>query len=122
MPLPRLKKIEHMDKIITIIGNLFDNATEAVREQDEGHIEITINYEDNYFCFDIADNGPGMITSDFKETSRIGLSTKGENRGYGLYLVNKALTELDGKLHVSSEKGAGTKFQVKIPYEGDSND
>ncbi len=26
LPLPRLKKIEHMDKIITIIGNLFDNA------------------------------------------------------------------------------------------------
>ncbi|MBO1910971.1 two-component system sensor histidine kinase DcuS, partial [Microvirga sp. 3-52] len=60
--------------------------------------------------------------ADFEQTSQIGLSTKGENRGYGLYLVNKALTELGGKLDISSEKGAGTRFHVKIPYEGDTND
>ena len=119
-PLPRLNKIEHMDKIITIIGNLFDNATEAVRDQENGQIEITVNYRDKHLCYDIRDNGPGISAAYFEEISRIGLSTKGEGRGYGLYLVNKALTELGGKLQISSEKGTGTQFQVKIPYEGGS--
>ncbi len=121
-PLPGLKKIEHMDKIITILGNLFDNASEAVRDQENGQIEIAINYKNKHFYFDIHDNGPGIGEADFEQTSQIGLSTKGENRGYGLYLVNKALTELGGKLDISSEKGAGTRFHVKIPYEGDTND
>ncbi|WP_172372134.1 DcuS/MalK family sensor histidine kinase [Sporosarcina jiandibaonis] len=117
-PLPPLKKIEHTDKVITIIGNLFDNASEAVRDQETGQIEITIDYKDKHFYFDIRDNGPGISATDFKKTSQIGLSTKGENRGYGLYLVNKALNELGGQLEVSSEKGAGAGFHVKIPYEG----
>lgn len=121
-PLPRLKKIEHMDKIITILGNLFDNASEAVKDQENGQIEIAINYKDKHFCFDIRDNGPGISAADFEKTSQIGLSTKGENRGYGLYLVNKALTELGGKLELSSVNIAGTRFQVMIPYEGETND
>ncbi len=65
----------------------------------------------SYFCFNIADNGPGIMTADFKETSRIGLSTKGENRGYGLYLVNKALTELDGKLMYPRKKELAPNFK-----------
>ncbi|QUW23107.1 two-component system sensor histidine kinase DcuS [Sporosarcina sp. Marseille-Q4063] len=121
-PLPWLKKIEHMDKIITILGNLFDNAVEAVRDQKNAQIEITINYKDKHFYFDIGDNGPGISAADFEKTSQIGLSTKGENRGYGLYLVNKALTELGGKLQISSENRAGTQFHVMIPYEGETND
>jgi CitB family two-component system sensor histidine kinase MalK len=121
-PLPGLKKIEHMDKIITILGNLFDNASEAVRDQENGQIEITVNYKDKHFYFDIHDNGPGIGAADFAKTSQIGLSTKGENRGYGLYLVNKALTELGGKLELSSENKTGTRFHVMIPYEGDTND
>ncbi|AOV07355.1 DcuS/MalK family sensor histidine kinase [Sporosarcina ureilytica] len=118
-PLPVLKNIAHMDKIITILGNLFDNACEAVREQIFAHIEMIINYEDNFFFFTIRDNGPGINES---EASKIGISTKGENRGYGLYLINKALTELGGTIKVTTSKDTGTEFNVKIPYEGDMHD
>lgn len=121
-PLPRLKKIENMDRIITILGNLFDNASEAVRDQEYAHIDITINYRDKHLLFNIKDNGPGFSGNNFEETSMIGLSTKGENRGYGLYLINKSLNELGGTIEVSQDKGAGTQFQVKIPYEGETND
>ena len=48
-----------------------------------------------------------------------GISTKGENRGYGLYLTKKALDELGGTLEVTSIKGDGAQFYVKIPYEGE---
>ena len=121
-PLPSLKKIEDMDRIITVLGNLFDNASEAVRDQEYAHIEITINYRDKHLLFDIKDNGPGFGMNNFEETSMIGLSTKGENRGYGLYLINKALNKLGGTIEVSLQKGEGTQFQVKIPYEGETND
>jgi len=121
-PLPRLKNIRDMDRIITVLGNLFDNASEAVRDQEYGLIEITVNYIDRHFLFDIKDNGPGFSEGDFQETSIIGLSTKGVNRGYGLPLINKALHELGGTIEVSQDKETGTLFQVKIPYEGDTND
>ncbi|MDS9471572.1 DcuS/MalK family sensor histidine kinase [Sporosarcina pasteurii] len=118
-PLPALKNIVHMDKIITIVGNLFDNASEAVRDQTFAHIEMTVHYENNFFYFDIRDNGPGLNEN---EASQIGISTKGENRGYGLYLINKALNELGGTIKVTTSKDTGTEFNVKIPYEGDIHD
>lgn len=118
-PLPKLKNIGHMDKIITIIGNLFNNASEAVRQQPFAQIDLTINYKDNDFFFTICDNGPGF---NAQEVSEIGVSTKGENRGYGLYLVNKALTELGGTMEIEALKNMGTEIRVKIPYEGEMHD
>src|SRR5690606_26128436 len=44
-PLPPLEKVEHMDRIITILGNLFDNACEAVSNRVDGQVHMTINYD-----------------------------------------------------------------------------
>lgn len=121
VPLPKLKKIDQMDKMITIIGNLFENAVEAVRHQEDASIDMYINYKDASFIFAITDNGPGFAQDDFVKLSTIGASTKGENRGYGLYMIQKAIDELNGKMEVFTE-ASGTTFSVKIPYEGDQDD
>ena len=118
-PLPIFKKIEHMDKIITILGNLCDNAYEAVSHQKIKRIRITINYIDKQFLFSLLDNGSGLIIKNDKKLFKKGVSTKGENRGYGLYLTKNALDELGGTLEVVSIKGDGAQFYVKIPYEGE---
>lgn len=120
-PLPKLKKMEEMDKIMTIIGNLFENAVEAVRHQEDASIEMNIDYQESYLLFTIRDNGPGFQKNVFQEASTIGLSTKGAHRGYGLYIVQKALDELHGQMEVVT-KETGTIFFVKIPYEGDLDD
>lgn len=117
--LPKLKNYARMDKIITVIGNLLDNASEAVRGQAFPHIKLSINYEKECFFFTICDNGPGF---NEREMSQVGVSTKGENRGYGLYLVKKALGELGGVIEVTVGDNGGTKVQVKIPYKEEVND
>jgi len=118
-PLPILKKIEQMDKIITIVGNLCDNAYDAVSQQQNKRIRMTINYLDKQFHFSLHDNGSGLIVENDANLFTKGLSTKGENRGYGLYLTKIALDELGGTLEVVSTKGDGAQFYVKIPYEGE---
>lgn len=120
--LPNLKNMEQMDRIITIIGNLFENAMEAVMENEAPSIGIAIKYENKQFSFAIKNNGPRFTEQDFEHTSVLGLSTKGENRGYGLYLINKAIDELDGTIKVTSNEEIGTQFHVTIPYEGDIDD
>ncbi|MCZ2258384.1 DcuS/MalK family sensor histidine kinase [Sporosarcina sp. G11-34] len=119
-PLPILRKIEQMDKIITILGNLCDNAYEAVNNQEEKSIRMTINYIDNEFHFSLKDNGYGLVLGNDEGLFVKGLSTKGENRGYGLYLTKKALDDLGGTLEITSVKGYGAEFHVKIPYEGEA--
>ncbi|MFB4162453.1 DcuS/MalK family sensor histidine kinase [Alteribacillus sp. JSM 102045] len=118
-PLPLLKDTEKMDALITIIGNLSENAYEAIADQKEKQIEMTINYINNYFYFTIKDNGPGMSNYARETLFHKGSSTKGEHRGIGMYLTKKALQELNGTISVFSEEEKGTVFEVKIPYEGD---
>lgn len=121
VPLPKLRKIDQMDKMMTIIGNLVENAVEAVRHQEDPYIEMNIDYKDSSFLFAITDNGPGFPNDNFVEYYTIGASTKGENRGYGLYMIQKAIDELNGKMEVFTET-SGTTFSVKIPYEGERDD
>jgi CitB family two-component system sensor histidine kinase MalK len=45
-----------------------------------------------------------------------GFSTKGDNRGFGLYLLAQAIERLEGDLIISSKTGKGTNFAVYIPY------
>lgn len=44
-----------------------------------------------------------------------GFSTKGENRGVGLFLANQQLRELGGTLAVESEPGVFTQFLFISP-------
>ncbi|WP_068674054.1 DcuS/MalK family sensor histidine kinase [Oceanobacillus sp. Castelsardo] len=118
--LPVLKNTKKIQAIITIIGNLIDNANEAVAYQSKRNVQITINYIDGNFHFSIQDNGPGLAPSEKETIFKKGISTKGRNRGYGLYLVKKSLDELGGTLEIYSEEDEGTVFDLIIPYEGDN--
>ncbi|GAB3043616.1 DcuS/MalK family sensor histidine kinase [Virgibacillus ainsalahensis] len=118
--LPVLGNTEKVQAIITMIGNLMDNANDAVAHQLDRCVLITINHINKQFHFTIQDNGPGLTPFEKETIFNKGLSTKGSNRGYGLFLTKKALDELGGTLEVYSEKGEGTVFDVIIPYEGDN--
>lgn len=118
-PVPILKEVQKMDKIITIIGNLCDNAYEAVLDQEEKKIQMTISHMDNQFHFSLQDNGGGLDVKGNETLFTKGISTKGEDRGYGLYLTKQALDDLGGTLQVTSVDGQGTQFSINIPYEGE---
>ncbi|MFZ4451180.1 DcuS/MalK family sensor histidine kinase [Salibacterium aidingense] len=118
-PLPVLRKTEQMDGLITVIGNLMDNAMEAVQNQARRHIKITIHYMDDVLYFAIRDNGRGMTEEEMENIYQSGISAKGRNRGYGMELTRKALQEMNGDIEIFSEKGTGTRIEVTVPYEGD---
>lgn len=120
-PLPPLEKVESMDKIITVLGNLFDNACDAVCDMESGQVLLTLNYEDSLFKFGVMDNGHGISEDIIQDIFERGVSTKGSGRGYGLYLAKTALDDLGGVWTVSSAKGRGTRFDVEIPYKGEQS-
>ncbi|SFO95993.1 DcuS/MalK family sensor histidine kinase [Salibacterium halotolerans] len=117
-PLPVLRHTERMDALITIIGNLFDNAVEAVQGQNNRWIRITINHIDGIFYFTIRDNGKGMTPAEKESLLRPGFSTKGMERGHGTVLIQKSLQTLNGEMEWFSQKEEGTVVEVTIPYEG----
>ncbi len=51
-----------------------------------------------------------------------GYSTKGKDRGVGLYLVHRSVSKLGGTIRYLSRAGQGTDFIVQLPYRAKSDE
>lgn len=80
-----------MIDVCKILGVFLDNAIEAVKKGKNKLVRIEIYIMDKELCVDISNNFKGNI--DFNKLGNSKYTTKGENHGYGLMLVNKILSE-----------------------------
>jgi len=104
---------EHM---LTILGNLLDNAIDAAKENKRVKPLISLGlYEDaENFIIKVEDSGEGLPSE--MDVFRKGASTKSGGRGIGLYNVTMALNALEGDIATgTSERLGGACFTVKIP-------
>ena len=113
-------------KLQEIYLNIMSN---AIKYTPDGHsIHVTINeteFDDKkaQYVFVCEDTGIGMapeyLPHIFDEFSREHTTTENKVSGTGLGLsIVKSFVELmNGKIHVESELGKGTKFTVEIPLE-----
>lgn len=99
-------------ELITILGNLIDNALDATK-QDGRPVTVLIDSDEALLTIEVKDHGTGMEST--KNIFKKGYSKKGKKRGYGLFLVNESVRQLNGTIHVSSEKGKGTIIEINIP-------
>jgi CitB family two-component system sensor histidine kinase MalK len=116
-PVPQPESPEIIHELITIIGNLIDNAVEAVEKMQEKRIDLVFEYLDEVLTIEVRDTGKGIAERQLDHIFQKGFSTKGENRGFGLHLLKGSVAKLGGELEYSSEVGRGTKFVVYIPYK-----
>ena len=115
--LPQPANDETTHELITIIGNLIENALEAISHTSSKKVNLAFDYADDILTIEVRDTGIGMNKETQNRITEKGFSTKGENRGYGLYLVTQAVDKLEGELIISSKPGKGTNFAVYIPYK-----
>lgn len=103
--------------LITILGNLIENALDAMAAQPEGEINLLLHYQNGWLSVEVSDDGPGIDPQDLSAIFNKGFSTKGENRGVGLFLARQQTESLGGEIAVESEPGVFTQFFVQIPWE-----
>ncbi|MEO7448195.1 MAG: sensor histidine kinase [Humibacillus sp.] len=106
--------------VVTIVGNLIDNALEAVAERADPagrRVSFDSRVEGAYAVLDVADTGPGLPPGAVADAFRRGWSTKAQGgegrRGIGLALVAQTVERLGGDLAVSGPPGA--TFTVRLP-------
>ncbi len=115
VPEPHDNQLTH--EIITVIGNLIDNSIDALANQNSKIIKVKLNYTQQKLKIDITDSGEGLSSHMQQKIFEKGYSTKGDNRGYGLYLINESVKKLNGSINVDNDSDGYTKFIVEIPYE-----
>ena len=109
--------------ITTVVGNLINNAFEAVGELNESQriVELKILENSRYYVFQT--RNPGYMDSELRtKIFTAGFSTKSgdSERGLGLASARHILSKYRGtSIVVSSQPECGVRFTVCIPkYEG----
>lgn len=124
-PLPEIGDPKIAHQLVTLLGNLIDNGLDAVQTMDNKEVTLRIAVLNEDWEMEISDTGPGITPEKIPEIFRRGYSTKGENRGIGLFLVSAVLDKLNGSMDVSGRPGQGMHFLIKIPLtmiSGNHND
>jgi len=106
------------DLLVTIIGNIIDNAMDAVLKTDDPNKIVHVFFTDlgDDLIIEVEDNGVGIPEEHRDKLFELGFSTKNDGQsGYGLFLVNRAVGKLGGYVTVSRNAGGGCIFTVVVP-------
>lgn len=103
--------------MVRIVGNLVDNALEAVRERPEAerHVRVRLWGEDQSISICVADSGPGVPPEAVEQIFIEGYSTKGTGRGVGLALVRRLVQRVGGQISLGHAPEGGALFEVLLP-------
>ncbi len=101
--------------LVTVLGNLVDNAVDAVTGVPGARIEVTVRPDGDSLLLRVADNGPGLPEGAAADVFRHGWSGKGEGRGLGLALVRQVAHRHGGTAEAAGSPGGGARFTVRLP-------
>lgn len=106
------------DALLTIVGNLVDNALDAVAESPAPRsVTVRLVQEDRHLTVSVTDSGPGVGAELAQRVFQDGYTTKpprnGLPRGLGLALVHRLVTRLGGR--ITARPGPGGAFVAELP-------
>ncbi|HXH89736.1 MAG TPA: sensor histidine kinase [Gaiellaceae bacterium] len=107
-------------ELITVVGNLVDNALDSVASVGGGSISVTLRDEPGGVVVQVRDSGPGVEPELVDEIFRDGFTTKVANgtgrRGLGLALVSQTVRRREGG-YITVENDSGALFTAFLPHD-----
>ena len=102
-----------------VVSNLISNAIKAI--DTKGIVRVILTHTRNEVLLTVADNGVGLSSDEIKHLfDRFYRVDSSRNRqlggqGLGLAITRNIVTQLGGRIHVTSEEGKGTTFHITLP-------
>lgn len=117
--LPRHSRFLSTDSLVTIIGNLIENALDAINceefeDSENEEVTIFIHEDEHNLIITVDDTGVGMTEETIEKIKKGRFSTKGKGRGTGMTLIRNIVENSEGELIIDSKMGIGTSITVII--------
>lgn len=90
-------------ELTVILSNLLNNAIEATSMIKNKEIEVYIGEDEKYYTISVKNYTENMENENLYNIFKIGYTTKGEGRGYGLYNIKEIVEKNKGKIRISLE-------------------
>jgi len=103
-----------------ILSNIIDN---AVKNTPEGHIEVMISQDnDKSLKITVSDTGRGISQTFQNEMylpfrRELSNGANGHGLGLGLTLTKEFCKLINGKIHIASKPGKGTRVSLTLPLD-----
>ena len=114
--LPEHSRYLSTHELVTVVGNLLENAIEAVNAQPpiaDRSVVMQLTEDETGLLIVLSDSGIGIREEDLPHIFDTGYSTKAHHgRGVGMALVKSVTDRHGGMLEVDSEPGSGTTFTL----------
>lgn len=119
--LPEHSRYLSTPELVSVIGNLLENAIEAVNAVSDNRtrtIVLQITEDESGLLILISDSGIGIDPENMPRIWEQGFSTKAaEGRGVGMRLIRGIVESHNGSMEVDSEPGGGTTFTLIFTKE-----
>lgn len=109
-----------MYQIITILGNLINNAIEALENNDRKRLFVGMDENEKELHIEVRNTNEAIAWSDVTSLFKKGYSTKGAGRGLGLYSIKKMSREYDFDILFANKEIDGenwVSFEIRIRKE-----
>jgi len=101
-----------------ILNNLIINAIQAVPDDRQVKIDVSLKKEDQKVLLSCADNGTGIPEEIHEKIFTTYFSTKSTGTGIGLAVAKKGIENAGGNIWFETEQDEGTTFYITLPvYE-----
>jgi sensor histidine kinase regulating citrate/malate metabolism len=109
--------------LVTVLGNLVDNAMDAAIEgagPDDAvgarpAVGVTVRVDGDVLVLRVTDSGHGVDPATIEDVFRRGWTTKSEGHGLGLALVEQTARRAGGTVGLGRSPGGGADFTVRLP-------
>jgi len=104
--------------LVKILGNIIDNAMDALQESKEKLIEVEIERYLNNYVISVQNTGPVITEENLVQIFNRGFTTKGgKHEGIGLSTSKEIVERYGGEIKVKSTPEKGTIFTIILPVE-----
>jgi signal transduction histidine kinase len=110
-----LKTYADRSQLLRVFTNLLQNAIEAIPEEREGRVTVTLARQDEAALITVSDNGKGIPEHVIESIFNPYFTTKGSGTGLGLAMTKKIIEFWKGKIWFETEEGTGTTFYIQLP-------
>jgi len=112
------------EQLVGVLGNLIDNALEATRLHTGtgGRVQLSMTDLGEELIFEVQDEGHGVPESAQRKIFERGVSTKGDDHGIGLHLVQQFLNHWGGSITIENLAEGGSRFTLYLPKNPDAPD
>lgn len=97
-----------------ILGNLIDNALEAMQDAAQRILMVTLGEDLQYFYLHVSNTGPDIDPAVLNDIFIANFTTKATGEGMGLHIVRELLHDVGGDITATSGQGR-TTFTARLP-------